>query len=104
MTEDEMVGWHHNSMAMNLSRLQETVEDREAWRAATHGVAEIWTRPSDCTIAMYVCVQHTHFAAHLELTQHWKSSKCQSKLLFKEWAKDLRGISPKKRRGWHIGK
>ena len=43
MTEDEMVGWHHNSMAMNLSQLQQIVEDREAWCAAVHGVANTWT-------------------------------------------------------------
>ena len=29
-----------DSMDMGLSRLQETVKDREAWRAAVHGVAE----------------------------------------------------------------
>ena len=29
-----------DSMAMNLSKLQETVEDREAWRAAVHGASE----------------------------------------------------------------
>ena len=28
MAEDEMVGWHLNSMDMSLSKLQETVEDR----------------------------------------------------------------------------
>ena len=32
-----------NSMAMNLSKLQEIVKDRKAWCAAVHGVAKSWT-------------------------------------------------------------
>ena len=34
---------------MNLSKLWEIVENREAWRATVHGVTESWTRLSDFT-------------------------------------------------------
>ena len=32
---------------MNLSKLRETVKDREAWHAAVHGVPKCWTQLSD---------------------------------------------------------
>ena len=38
-----------DSMDVNPSELRELVMDREAWRAAIHGVAKSWTRLSDCT-------------------------------------------------------
>jgi len=34
-------------MDVSLSEVQELVIDREAWRAAIHGVAKSWTRLSD---------------------------------------------------------
>ena len=47
MTEDEMVGWHHRLDGHEFEQAAKLVMDREAWRAAVHGVTNSQTRLSD---------------------------------------------------------
>ena len=46
-TEDEMAGWHQQLDAHEVGELLELAINREAWRAATHGIAKSQTRLSD---------------------------------------------------------
>ena len=43
-----------DSMDMSLSKLQEMVKDREAWRAAVHGIKKSQTRLSDWTTTIII--------------------------------------------------
>ena len=49
MREDETAGWHHRLSGHELSKLHETVKDREASSASVHGVTKSWTQLSDWT-------------------------------------------------------
>ena len=44
-----------DSMDVSLSELRELVMDREAWRAAIHGVTKSRTRLSDLTKVCFIC-------------------------------------------------
>ena len=47
MTEDEMVGWHHQLSGHEFEEIWELLMDREAWHAVDHGVAKSRTQVSD---------------------------------------------------------
>ena len=57
-----------DSMGMTLSRLRELVMDREAWRAAVHGLANSWTLLSDWTDK--IMIQFGSFHISVQLCQH----------------------------------
>ena len=60
MAEDETVSSYH----VNLSKLQEIVEDKEAWRAAVHGVTKSQT---DVTTE-----QHNKYRMYADLGQKFE--------------------------------
>ena len=65
-----------NFMNMSLSKLQELVMDREAWRAAVHGVAESRTRLSDNRFASAPLPPGQNTSSTINTEVRWRV-KCQ---------------------------
>ena len=47
MTEDEMIGWHHQLNGHEFEQILGLGDGQEAWRAKDHGVAKSQTRLSN---------------------------------------------------------
>ena len=60
-----------DSMDMSLSELREMAMDREAWRAAIHGVAKSRTRLSDWTELNWISYSFCCLEAHRSVTKHF---------------------------------
>ena len=60
-----------DSMVMGLGEFRELMIDREAWRAAVHGVAKSWTRLSDWTALKILNLEYNTFRMH-----HLAGKKC----------------------------
>ena len=66
----QKIRWLYNttdSMDMNLSKLQEIVEDRRRWCATVHGVAEGRTRLSNFTFTFHFQALEKEMATHFSV-------------------------------------
>ena len=64
MTEDEMIGWHHQ---LNGHEFEQAPGDGEAWCATVHGVAKRWTRLSNWTTTLPINIYLGNMLASLNI-------------------------------------
>ena len=69
-------------MDVSLSELQEMVKDREAWRAAVHGVPKSQTQLSDLTITKRILASYS--SPSRGIFKGLKHAKDNHRLLFQE--------------------
>ena len=70
---------------MSLSKLWEIVKDKEAWCAVVHGVAKSWTRLSDWTTIVYLCLHYSLNSSHPLLSPRATHPFSASASLFLPW-------------------
>ena len=69
MTEDEMVGWHHQLNGHEFGWTLGIGDGREAWRAAVHGDAKSWTWLSNLTELKFP--HFTHISEGYQVNLLW---------------------------------
>ena len=85
MTEDEMVGWHHQLHGHEFEQALGIVKDREAWRAAAYGVTKNRTRPRDWTTTIHWLLLLLGNNSCLSWCAHWTTIEFCFSLEITKW-------------------